>query len=391
MKLRKRSTIRFRLTVLYAAAFFLAGAFLIGMMYFLMQQSLERRPAGANTVVKEFFERRGEGSPPSLDKLVTTITEQAEREREETLSAMLIWSLAGLGAVGLTAGCFGWLLAGRALQPLQEVTATARRVAERHLHERIALDGPDDEIKELADTFDAMLERLDRAFDGQRLFAANASHELRTPLAINRTLIEVFLDDSKVSESTRHFGETLLAVTNRHERLIDGMLMLARSQRLEARSRVDLAEIARHATTTSATAANHARVEIEAHFHTAVVAGDPALLERIAQNLIDNAIRYNTPECGWVRVTVAHDVDAVLFTVENTGPPVSVAEAASLFEPFRQLSTKYEAHSRRGGSRGAGLGLSIVRTVVAVHGGEVRVDPRPSGGLVVTVRIPEAR
>jgi signal transduction histidine kinase len=236
---RHRSTIRMRLTALYAAAFFLAGAVLIALMYFYLAQSLHNRPAAAQGVVQQFLNERGVRNRPVIDNLFTAIAAQAERERQETLQGMLVWSLVSLGAVGVAAGAFGWLLAGRALQPLQNVTATARRVAERNLHERIALDGPHDEIKELADTFDAMLERLDRAFDGQHRFVANASHELRTPLAINRTLIEVALDDPAVSDATRTLGETLLEVNRRNERLMDGLLVLAKGeQRLDTYARL---------------------------------------------------------------------------------------------------------------------------------------------------------
>lgn len=189
-------TIRVRLTVLYATAFFIAGAVLIALMYFYLDQSMDRRPgAGAQSLVKQFLAERGLREFPVAENLVSAFAAQAEQQREDIKRGMLTWSFVSLGVVGLAAGGFGWLLAGRALQPLHQITTTARRVADRSLHERIGLDGPDDEIKDLADTFDAMLERLDHAFDGQRRFVANASHELRTPLTINRTLIEVAIDD----------------------------------------------------------------------------------------------------------------------------------------------------------------------------------------------------
>ena len=238
-------TIRLRLTMLYATAFFLAGAVLIALTYFYLDQSLERRPgANAQALVQQFLGDRGPREPRRSPTVFSSaIAAQAEQQRRDTLQGMLIWSLVSLGAVGVAAAGFGWLLAGRALQPLQNITATARRVADRSLHERIALAGPDDEIKGLADTFDAMLERLDHAFDSQRRFVANASHELRTPLTINRTLIEVALDDPEVPESTRRLGTTLLEVNQRHERLIDGLLVLASSRQLTRRNRVDLAEV----------------------------------------------------------------------------------------------------------------------------------------------------
>ncbi len=228
-----RSTIRVRLTLLYAGAFFLAGAVLVALMYLYLRQVLDHQPRTADV----------QHLAPQLHDALTA---QLQQSRDDTLNTMLIASLILLGVVGVIAGGFGWLLAGRALYPLQQITATARRVADRSLNERIALDGPNDEIKDLADTFDAMLERLDRSFDSQQRFVANASHELRTPLTINRTLIEVALSKPDATESLRQLGATLLAVNQRHERLIDGLLTLASSeQRIADPTAVDLADIAR--------------------------------------------------------------------------------------------------------------------------------------------------
>jgi len=387
----RRSTIRMRLTALYAVAFFLAGAILIALTYAYLAQSLHNRPAGAQGIVQQFLNERGVRNRPVVDNLFRAIAAQAERDREETLRGMLVWSLVSLGAVGVAAGGFGWLLAGRALAPLQNVTATARRVADRSLHERIALHGPDDEIKELADTFDAMLERLDRAFDGQRRFVANASHELRTPLAINRTLIEVALDDPDVPAATRNLGETLLEVNRRNENLIDGLLVLAKGeQRLETHARVDLADIAHRAITTADPAARQAGVQIHSDLLHAYVIGDPALLERVAQNLVDNAVRYNVAERGWVHVSVTGDSRYSRLVVANSGPVVPAFELGGLFEPFRRLasSERITDGGQAASSRGAGLGLSIVRSVATAHGGDVRAEARLDGGLVVTVTLP---
>lgn len=382
--------IRARLTLLYAGAFFVAGALLVGLMYVYLQQSLDNRPASnARHLFEQVASERGLRRMPVIENVLSAITEQAETEHREILQATLVFSLASLGAIGLAAGAFGWLLAGRALAPLHDVTATARRVAERNLTERIAMTGPDDEIKVLADTFDGMLERLDRAFDGQRRFVANASHELRTPLAINRTLIEVALDDPAVAESTRRLGETLLAVNHRQERLIEGLLVLAGSERrLESRVRVDLGDVAARATRAARADPDSAGIRVTTELRQAVTDGDPTLLERLAQNLVENAIRYNVAEGGWVHVTVVPDADSAHLLVENSGPFVDAGDVNGLLEPFRRVG---HVSSDIGAGGGAGLGLSIVRSVAIAHGGDVRLTARADGGLVVQVTLPSAQ
>ncbi|WP_280367162.1 sensor histidine kinase [Nocardia wallacei] len=391
MTRRLRPTIRFRLTLLYAGAFFLAGAVLIAVMYFSLEQWLGRRPnGGAQLIVREYL-----GAPQfrvrmgAVDELASAVAAQAEAERRATMHAMLGWSLAALGAVGVAATGLGWLLAGRVLAPLQQISATARRVADHSLHERIALDGPRDEITDLADTFDAMLERLDRSFDSQRRFVANASHELRTPLTINRTLLEVALDRPDAPEPLRQLGITLLEVNRRHERLIDGLLVLAGSeQRLTEHRPADLADVVRHVATIAAEQASAAGVELRTEPESAPVIGDPLLLERLAHNLFDNAIRYNR-EGGWVAArTGIHDRGCRL-VVENTGPEVPEYDLDGLFEPFRRL-TSTTRRSDAATSRGAGLGLSIVRSVAHAHGGTVTAAARAGGGLRVTVDLPPA-
>jgi signal transduction histidine kinase len=375
--------IRTRLTVLYAGALFLAGALLIGLIYFYLEQSLDHRPGAAlQATIRDFAEQRGGRSFPRLDNLLTMVTNQAEQQRQALMHGMLRWSLTALIMVSVLACGAGWLLAGRALRPLQEVTATARRVAGRSLHERIALHGPDDEIKELADTFDAMLERLDRAFDSQHRFVANASHELRTPLTINRTLIEVALEDPATPDSTRRLGETLLAVNQRQERLIDGLLVLAGSdQQLQTHERVDLAESARRALRTAQPTAQSAGIVLRISLDPCAVRGDPALLERLIGNLLDNAIRYNV-EAGWVDLSVSVRDGLALLSVQNSGPAVGPTEVEGLFEPFRRLTRTATT------AGGTGLGLSIVRSVANAHGGQVHARSRPDGGLIVEATLP---
>ncbi|MBI4218829.1 MAG: HAMP domain-containing protein, partial [Chloroflexi bacterium] len=370
----------------YASAFFLTGAALIALMYLYLGQVINHHLSVRADIADRTLQHL---SPEAHDALRA----QFQRARDDTLNTMLIASLILVGAVGVIAGGLGWLLAGRALRPLRQITATARRVAERSLHERIALAGPNDEIKDLADTLDAMLERLDRSFDSQRRFVGNASHELRTPLTINRTLIEVALANPQANESLRQLGTTLLAVNQRHERLIDGLLTLASSeQRVTNSVAVDLADIARRVVTESHPTIQNAGVDIRADLQPASAHGDPLLLERLTQNLIDNALRYNVPEHGWIAVTTGVIDGGVQLSVENTGPRVPPNEVSSLFEPFRRLAgTERLADSARAPvTRGAGLGLSIVRAVAHAHGGDVHASAREGGGLTVRVRIPVA-
>jgi len=368
------STIRVRLTLLYAGAFFLAGVVVVAGLYLYFGHSLR-------THMPQHL-------PPDLSEQLAA---QARLDHADTMRAVLNASLVALGAIALGAAGFGWMLAGRALRPLQNITATARRVAGRNLHERIGLHGPDDEIKDLADTVDAMLERLDRAFDSQRRFVANASHELRTPLTINRALIEVALDGADTNEPLRRLGTSLLAVNQRHERLIDGLLTLASSEeQLTTREPVDLSEVAEHAAADCQAAAQHAGVRVRTTLVQAPVAGDPILLERLAHNLIDNAIRYNLPEQGWVQVTTGLDGASACLIVENPGLVVPATEIPSLFEPFRRLAGS-QRHATTNGNDGAGLGISIVAAVAAAHSGHVHAAARPDGGgLTVRVQIPIA-
>jgi signal transduction histidine kinase len=383
-------TIRTRLSLLYAGAFFLAGVALIIFMYLFLGQVLEQ----------QFMIRTAPGAPPleaSPDELSQgrrIIDIMIRRASVDTLQTMLVASSVIVVLLTIAAGGIGWLVAGQALRPLRDITSTARRVADRSLHERIALAGPDDEIKHLADTLDAMLERLDRSFDGQRRFIANASHELRTPLTITRTLLEVALLDSGGNEKVRQLATTLLAVNQRHEKLTDGLLTLASSEQNAASlAPVDLADIAGHVLDDMRPLAESAGVAVVAELGAAFALGDAFLLERLVHNLVENGIQYNLPEGGWVRIRTETGADGVSsILVENTGPIVPAYEVPGLFEPFRRLAaTERLAGATRGSAvRGAGLGLSIVRSVANAHQGALRAEPREGGGLVVRLRIAAA-
>lgn len=394
----KRWTIRVRLTVLYGGLFFLAGALLLAVTYFLVEQQLERRVGANRSSVIDAYQsqsvrealtrnpvRLPDGSEVTWEQALTDIRDEQERFRDDTLDSLLTQGAVALLGVGVIALAFGWLVAGRALQPLHQITDTARRIAGaangagRGLHERIALTGPRDEVKELADTFDVMVERLDRSFDGQRRFVANASHELRTPLALNRALVELAITRPGTAAETTRLGESLLSVNERHERLIDGLLTLADAeQEVADRSPVDLAEVAKHVVDQS-TAPD---VEMLRELGPAPTSGDPILLERLTQNLVENAIRHNVPD-GWLAVTTATVDGRAVLTVSNTGPVVPAYEIEALFQPFRRLSRE-----RVDSGRGFGLGLSIVRAVARAHGGDARADPRAGGGLVVRITLP---
>jgi signal transduction histidine kinase len=383
--------IRTRLTLLYGAVFFVAGAALVGLMMVYLAHALDGQLAARIGAVEQLHP----ASAPVLATEVVALRTQFQQDRDHVLRAMLTASLVSLSLIGVVAAGLGWLMAGRALRPLQQITSTTRRIADRNLHERIGLTGPNDEIKDLADTIDAMLERLDRSFDSQRRFVANASHELRTPLTLNRTLIEVALDDPRAPEAIRGLGATLLAVNRRHEQLIDGLLTLASSEQSIAQpATVDLADIAGQIIAERQADAQQANVDITADLRPAPVTGDPVLLERLTHNLIDNAIRYNLPEHGRIAVTtetVTTDTTGswARLTVGNTGPAVPVYEIPSLFQPFRRLTaTERIADTTSSRGRGAGLGLSIVAAVSHAHGGDVGAQPGDEGGLTIRVEIP---
>jgi signal transduction histidine kinase len=384
---RIRLTLRLRLTALYGAAFFAAGIVLVAVMYGLVAWNLDHPRTLALPIdapVPDVPDSEVVFAPggPVVERF-----EQVQKElRDATLSALLRQSLVVLAAAGVLALGLGYLLAGRALRPLHQITETARRVADdRSLHERIALDGAEDEIKELADTFDAMLARLDSAFAGQRRFAANASHELRTPLAVNRTLLEVAMTDPDASDDLRKLGRTLLATNDRSERLIEGLLLLSRSESdLEENKPVDLADLTGHVVDQMSGAAQESGLRITAALAAAPTRGDGLMLERVASNLVHNAVHHNRPG-GEVDVRTGTGPAGAFLEVSNTGPDIRSYEVDALFEPFRRLRSE-----RVGSDGGVGLGLSIVRSIIRAHGGTVSATPREGGGLCVRVTLPPA-
>ncbi|MFF3576372.1 sensor histidine kinase [Streptomyces mirabilis] len=385
-----RPTIRIRLTLLYGGMFLIAGIMLLSIIYLLAAQALNTgaeplfRIAGGNDIKVTSDNCPAVNSGLSLDAFNAAISHCIDVQRQSALDNLLSRSLLALLGLAIIAFAFGYAMAGRVLSPLGRITRTARAVAGSDLSRRIELDGPDDELKELADTFDDMLERLQRAFTAQQRFVGNASHELRTPLAINRTLLEVHLSDPGAPVELQQLGKTLLATNERSEQLVEGLLLLARSDnQIVERKPVDLAEVATQAVDQVHAEAAAKGVAIRGERAAAVVQGNGVLLERIALNLVQNAVRYNVPEDGWVEVTTQVQHGQAVLVVTNTGPVVPAYEIDNLFEPFRRLRTE-----RTGSDKGVGLGLSIARSVARAHGGHIAAEPREGGGLVMRVTLP---
>ncbi|MFJ6015981.1 sensor histidine kinase [Streptomyces sp. NPDC092952] len=381
-----RPTIRIRLTLLYGGMFLIAGILLLSIIYMLAAQALhvgsELPFKIVNGQVTSTVCNLPEKASP--DTFNAAMNACVNHQRQQALDTLLNRSLLALVGLSVIAFAFGYAMAGRVLSPLGRITRTARRVAGTDLSRRIELDGPDDELKELADTFDEMLDRLERAFTAQQRFVGNASHELRTPLAINRTLLEVHLSDPQAPPELKQLGKTLLATNERSEQLVEGLLLLARSDnQIVERKPVDLAEVASRALDQTRGEAEERGVAIRGERAPVVVQGNGVLLERIALNLVQNAVRYNVPEDGWVEVTTELQGGQALLVVSNTGPVVPAYEIDNLFEPFRRLRTE-----RTGSDKGVGLGLSIARSVARAHGGRIIAEPREGGGLVMRVSLP---
>ncbi|MET9348346.1 sensor histidine kinase [Streptomyces termitum] len=384
-----RPTIRIRLTLLYGGMFLIAGILLLSIIYLFTAQTLTNSAsqlpfkivAGQVQPTTSWCVLPDKGTGEQFDAAVSVCL---RHQSELALEDLLRRSLFALLGLSIIAFAFGYAMAGRVLSPLGRITRTARQVAGSDLARRIELDGPDDELKELADTFDEMLERLERAFTAQQRFVANASHELRTPLAINRTLLEVHLSDPGAPVELQQLGKTLLATNERSEQLVEGLLLLARSDnQIVERKPVDLAEVAERAVDQVHAEAAAKGVEIRGERSPAVVQGNGVLLERIALNLLQNAVRYNVPEGGWVEVSTEAGHGQAVLVVTNTGPVVPAYEIDNLFEPFRRLRQE-----RTGSDKGVGLGLSIARSVARAHGGRIGAEPREGGGLVMRVTLP---
>jgi signal transduction histidine kinase len=375
-----RRTARVRLTVLYAAATFLAcGAVVVAVTYLLYEVLGSTPQPLILRVQRQRFGGKISSVRPEMVIHAAGLG-QIALDRQE----LLITCAAALAIIALAAIAIGWIIAGRVLRPLATITAAARRISASNLHERLALHGPDDELKELADTLDNLFVRLEASFDAQRRFAADASHELRTPLTRERTLIQVTLaDPASTAETWQAVSRELLASNAEQERLIEALLTLASSEAGPGeREPLDLAAITSEALAVHRPGVSRLGLNIQASLEPAVLDGDPLLVQQLVTNLIDNAVRHNIPG-GDIQVTTRTSSGHAVLSVTNSGRVIPPADVDRLFQPFQRLGAR---GARRDG--GHGLGLAIVRAIATAHAAAITARPRPGGGLAIDITFP---
>ena len=383
-------TIRLRLTLVYGGLFTLSAAALLAITFVLVNHQYTGSffiSSGRQGVVAVESSGTTSSLPapkPGAANVQTTFfgprkvaLAAAKGQSDAALHKLFVDSAFALAVMAVLSLWLGWVIAGRALRPVRTITDAARDISASNLHRRLALQGPDDELKRLGNTVDGLLARLETSFEAQRQFVANASHELRTPLTLERTLLELALSDPNASiDSYRHTCEQLLAVGEQQEQLIDALLTLSRSQRgIDSRQPVDLAAI----TATAVSAADNEGIRVDTALRPSRTSGNPRLVERLVANLVGNAIRHNV-EGGTVSLsTETRDGHAVL-TVANTGPKIPASELERLFRPFQRLDA-----TRTTGAGGFGLGLSIVQAIADAHDATITTTPLPDGGLHIEV------
>lgn len=374
--------LRLRLALIYGGLLAVVGGALLGIAVYLVDQSVASSVTFAPGTQVEVRDDNGDGGLISAEQLREELRSQA-RQRVLEQGAVIY------GLVVLAGAAAGYVVAARALGPIAAITATAQRLSTGTLGQRIDLQGPRDELKELADTFDAMIARLNAAFDSQRRFVANASHELRTPLTVMRTEVEVALaDPDATTDELRRMGEVVRDATEDADRLVDSLLVLARSeaqaqQGLDVHEDVDLAGVVPATVRAVTPEAESHGLTVVSELQPAWVSGDPRLLNRLVGNLVENAVRHNV-DGGWVKIRACTEPSQVKVTVANSGRLAESESTEDLFAPFRR------AGAVRTGRRGTGLGLSIVRAITVAHGGEVTATRRPDGGLEVEVTLPNS-
>lgn len=352
----RHRTLQLQLTLLYAVPFMVSGALLLAIPLFGFRETVSANGSGG-------------AAPPA--------------QEGSTVHPLLGWTALGYAAMVVVSLILGWFIAGRFLRPLRLITATARDISAPNLHRRLGIEGRKDEFAELAHTLDGLFERLQQSFDSQRHFVANASHELRTPLTAERALLQVALADPDAdAETLRAVCQETLALGRHQERLIAGLLTLATSEQgVQHREPVDLADVGARVVRERRAEADRLGLRLEADLAAAPVSGDSSLVESLIANLIDNAVRYNTPS-GHVLVTTGVDETQARVTVENSGPVIAPEQVERLFEPFQRLGAERLRHD------GHGLGLAIVRAIATAHGATVLPAARPDGGLLISVAFP---
>jgi signal transduction histidine kinase len=391
-------TVRLRLTALYGALFLASGTALLAITNILARSwppprivaSPRHHPGPGHTGNSAPWHRghvqvAHQVQAQVAHQLQAQVTQQ-QLQHTAALNQLLAESAIALGLMAIASVALGWLVAGRVLRPLRDMTAAARAISEDNLGERLAVAGPGDELKDLGDTIDSLLDRLQSAFDAQRNFVASASHELRTPLTVERAMLEVALADPHASAATlRSVCEDLLEAGQQQQRLIDALLTLARSQRgLDHRERLDLAAITQQALDTRQPETTARGLAVGATITPTPVLGDAPLLQRLAVNLIDNAIRHNTPG-GRIDIQVTASDGHPQLTITNTGPDIPACQIARLLQPFQRL-----AATRPTGDEGLGLGLSIVAAIAKAHHATLTINPGPHGGLTIAISFPPA-
>jgi signal transduction histidine kinase len=373
-----RRSVRLRLTALYGALFIVSGAALLAISYGWSFSIATGTPAPPPPSRQQSPLAQAQARSHQLQYQVTALSDHLHATGSHQL---LAGAAVAMGVMAVASVGLGWLVAGRILRPLRAMTAATRQISEDDLHQRLAIRGPRDELKDLADTIDGLLTRLQTAFDAQRQFVANASHELRTPLTLERAMLEVTLADPAATAATlRSTCEDVLAASQHQERLIEALLTLARSQRgLDHREPFDLAEVTTRVLDARYPQAQARGLGINAALTPAPATGDPRLAERLVANLTDNALRYNVPG-GQVEVMTGTRNGLTVLRVANTGPPVPAGQIQRLLQPFQRLSP-----GRAGEPGGSGLGMSIIAAIAKAHGAAISARPGDNGGLTIEV------
>jgi signal transduction histidine kinase len=374
--------VRLRLTILYGGLFVVSSAALLILTYVLMAQVFLTPSTTGGAVA-------GSSDPGGIERLPPSAVNLPAQQQATMLHNFALGSAIALGAMAVVAIGLGWLMAGRVLMPLRTMTATTQRISEANLHERLAMRGPGDELKELGDTIDGLLARLEGAFDAQRRFVANASHELRTPLTVERVMLETALaDPDATAESLRATCEELLSTSRQQEQIIQALLTLARSQRgLEYRESFDLAVMAAEVLSARSGQAERWGLRVRTTLASAITIGDPRLAELLVTNLVDNALRHNVAN-GWIEVATGRRAGRCVIRIANSGPSISPEGVGRLFQPFQRGG---QERTTRADDGGLGLGLSIVDAIATAHGAVIKGRAQPAGGLDIEASFPASR